>query len=301
MAAMKTIEITRPAHPLQLALGALRANGKRPGVVKTLPKLCYVLPSVVLDADAVDAYRKVCGLQATQGVPLIYPQLLTFPLATAFMGSAACPWPALGTVHLANQIHQHQQLQVGDDLRVEMRTGTLMAHEKGQVFNLEFALLRNDSLVWEATQTLLRIGVEAPSGKLYTSRFAPSFATDTPLSHQADFAAPADIGRRYAKVSGDFNPIHLSALSARLFGFRQAIAHGLWTAARATAPLLPNHPLAQASLDVDFKTPLFLPGKASLWSTGTAPARGQRGANFEVRNAAGDKPHLRARLGYQVP
>jgi acyl dehydratase len=295
---MKTIEVTRPAQPLQLALDALRSSRKRPGIVKTLPKLCYALPSVVLEADAVASYRSLCGLAPEHGVPLIYPQLLTFPLATAFLSSAACPWPALGTVHLANHIHQHQQLQVGDDLRVEMRTGTLMAHEKGQVFTLEFAVLRDNTLVWEATQVLLRIGVAAPSGKPYASHFAASFASDTPLSRQADFAASADIGRRYAKVSGDFNPIHLSALSARLFGFRKAIAHGLWTAARATAPLLPPHPLAQASLDVDFKTPLFLPGTASLWSTRAAPARGQLGAAFEVRNAAGDKPHLRARLAY---
>ena len=295
---METIEITHPAHPLQVAVGALRSSRKRPGLVKSLPKLCYALPSVVLNADAVGTYCRLCGLASEHGVPLIYPQLLTFPLATAFMSSAECPWPALGTVHLANHIHQHQQLQVGDDLRVEMRTGTLMAHEKGQVFNLEFTVLRENMLVWEATQTLLRIGVSAPSGKPYTSRFATSFATDTPLSHQTDFAAPVDIGRRYARVSGDYNPIHLSALSARLFGFPRAIAHGLWTAARATAPLVPNQPLAQASLDVEFKTPLFLPGSASLWSTHTAPARGQLGATFEVRSIAGDKPHLRARLAY---
>ena len=157
--------LTRPAHPLQVALGALRSNRQRPSGVKTLSKLCYTLPRAVL-----------------------------------------------GTVHLANHIHQHQQLQVGDDLRVEMRIGTLIAHEKGQVFTLEFAVLRDNTLVWEAIQTLLRIGVAAPSGKPYASHFAASFASDTPLSHQADFAAPADIGRRYARVSGDFNPIHLPGL-----------------------------------------------------------------------------------------
>ena len=124
----------------------------------------------------------------------------------------ALPRAVLGTVHLANHIHQHQQLQVGDDLRVEMRIGTLIAHEKGQVFTLEFAVLRDNTLVWEAIQTLLRIGVAAPSGKPYAIHFAASFASDTPLSHQADFAATADIGRRYARVSGNFNPIHLPGL-----------------------------------------------------------------------------------------
>ncbi|OYT91317.1 MAG: hypothetical protein CFE43_13865 [Burkholderiales bacterium PBB3] len=288
---MKPIEITSTPNPVGVALGALMSSTKRPGTVKALPKVLYVRPSVVLDAEHIAAYAQVCGLQTAHGVPVIYPQLLTFPLAMAFFGSEHCPWPALGTVHLANRIHQHQRLQAGDDLRVEMRTGELMAHEKGQVFHLEMSILRDDVLVWEATQTLLRLGVKNPSGKPFVS----SLATDAPLSHQTDFAAPADMGRRYAKVSGDFNPIHLTAASAKLFGFRQAIAHGLWTTARALAPLVPDAPLAQAELDVEFKTPLFLPATASLWSM-----RKTQGTPFEVRNAKGDKPHVRGRLRYQA-
>ena len=288
---MKTIEITSNPNPVGVALGALLSSTKRPGAVKTLPKVKYARPSVVLDADHIAAYVQACGLQAAHGVPVIYPQLLTFPLAIAFFGSEHCPWPALGTVHLANRIHQHQRLQVGDDLHVEMRTGELMAHERGQAFHLEMAILRGDVLVWEATQTLLRLGVKNPSGKAFVS----SLAADAPLSHQTDFAAPADTGRRYATVSGDFNPIHLTAASAKLFGFRQAIAHGLWTTARALAPLVPDQPLGQAELDVEFKTPLFLPATASLWST-----RRTQGTLFEVRNAKGDKPHVRGRLRYQV-
>ena len=289
---MKTIEVARPLSALGVALGALRSSAKRPGPVRALPKVTYVRPEVVLDAEHIAAYPRVCGRNPAQGVPVIYPQLLTFPLAMAFFGSEHCPWPALGTVHLANRIYQHQALHVGDALRVEMRTGELQAHEKGQVFHLEMAILRNHVLVWEATQTLLRIGVHQPTGKAYESRID----SDAPLSRQADFAAPADTGRRYAKVSGDFNPIHLTQASARLFGFRQAIAHGLWTTARALAPLVPDAPMAQAELEVEFKTPLFLPSTASLWST-----RKTLGTLFEVRNAQGDKPHVRGRLRYQAP
>lgn len=288
---MKTIEITHNPSPLGVALSALLSVAKRPKPTKALHKVMYVRPSFVLDADHIAAYTRVCGLQPAHGVPVIYPQLLTFPLAMAFFGSAHCPWPALGTVHLANHIHQHQRLQAGDDLRVELRTGELMAHEKGQVFQLEMCILRDDVLVWEATQTLLRLGVKNPRGKVFVS----SLAGDAPLSHQADFAAPADTGRRYAKVSGDFNPIHLTATSAKLFGFRRAIAHGLWTTARALAPLVPDAPLGQAELNVEFKTPLFLPATASLWST-----RKTQVTLFEVRNANGDKPHVRGRLRYQT-
>ena len=90
--------------------------------------------------------------------------------------------------------------------------------------------------------TALRIGVKNPVGKPYVS----ALSSDANLSCQAGFTAPADIGRRYGLVSGDMNPIHLSAPSAKLFGFRQAIAHGLWTKARALAAMLPRQPIEKA-------------------------------------------------------
>jgi acyl dehydratase len=292
---MKTIQINKPAHPARMYVGALLSSTKRPGAIKALPKVTYVRPKVVLDADEIAAYAKVCGFKSEHGVPVTYPQMLTFPLAMEFFGSDNCPWPAMGTVHLANRIQQHQRLNVGDTLRVEMRTGDLVAHEKGQIFNLEMAIYRDEELVWEATQTLLRIGVSKPVGKPFSS----ALTADTPLSHQADFSAPADIGRRYGVVSGDLNPIHMSAASAKLFGFRQAIAHGLWTTARALVALMPRQPVAQAQLDVEFKTPLFLPARASLWTTRQTTGPLQHNALFEVRNAKGDKPHVRGHLSYQ--
>jgi acyl dehydratase len=294
--AMTTIEISTPRHAAQMYAGALLSSRKRPGVVRALKPVTYVRPTVTLDAVDVAAYAKVCGFTPEAGVPVLYPQMLTFPLVMEFFSSEYCPWPAMGTVHLANRIHLHRKLSVGDVLRVEMRTGELLAHEKGQVFTLEFTISRDGDLVWEGTMTALRLGVKNPVGKPYAS----ALTADVDLSCQATFSAPADIGRRYGRVSGDMNPIHLSAPSARLFGFRQAIAHGLWTKARALAAMLPNQPLERAEVVAEFKTPLYLPGRASLWATRQVKGTFPHNAIFEVRNAKGDKPHLRAQLGYAV-
>jgi acyl dehydratase len=271
-------------------LGALRSSGKRPGAITALPEVTYVRPQVVLEPAPVARYAKVCGFTEAHGVPITYPQLLTFPLGMAFFGSTDCPWPAMGTVHLANRIEQRQSLRAGDVLRIELCTGRLLAHEKGQVFTLETRILRDGDIVWTCTQSLLRIGVKDPAGPAYASELG----TETPLSRQADFSAARDIGRRYGRVAGDLNPIHLSALSAKLFGFRRAIAHGLWTKARALAILMPREVPAQATVAVEFKTPLFLPARASLWT-----ARDAQGLRFEVRDAGGDKPHLRGHLSHQ--
>ena len=286
---MKSLEITDSPSLAATFFRALGTGSKRPGLVQSLPPVELVRPKVVLDANHIAQYASLCGFKDSDGVPLIYPQLLTFPLVSAYVSSQECPWPAMGTVHLANAITQHQPLRAGDAVRVELAAGDLLVHDKGQVFTLNLRILRDDVLVWSATQSLLRVGVKQTSGAPYVSQLAK----DIPLSCQAEFSAAADLGRRYGAVSGDRNPIHLTALSAKMFGFKRAIAHGMWTNARALSALLPQHPLEQAALNVEFKTPLFLPGRATLWSS-----RSATGALFEVRDAKGQRPHLRGQLSY---
>ena len=286
---MKTIEITGTPSMAATFFRALGTGAKRPGLVIALPKVEMALPNVVLDAQHIARYASLCGFSASQGVPLIYPQMLTFPLVTAYICSDECPWPAMGTVHLANSIEQYKSLRAGDAVRVEMATGHLFAHEKGQGFTLDLRILRDGELVWSATQSLLRVGVKPTSGTPYRSQIA----SDAALSCQTEFTASADIGRRDGAVSGDRNPIHMAALTAKLFGFQRAIAHGMWTKARALSYLLPAEPLERASTSVEFKTPLLLPGRAALWTE-----RSANGALFEVRDRKGQRPQLRGQLSY---
>lgn len=289
----------QPASTLASLARALATSTRRPGPVSALTPVALALPRVVLDAQHIARYAAVCRFAPASTVPLTYPQMLTFPLVMHYMTSGACPWPAMGTVHLANTIIQHAPLAAGEAVRVELQTGELLAHEKGQVFTLALRILREGSgeCVWQATQTLLRVGVRSPVGAPFaTHALADVGPDDLPLTPQGGFDAPADIGRRYAPVSGDYNPIHLWPLTARLLGFQRAIAHGLWTQARALALLQPDGVLPGATLQTLFKRPLLLPAQATLWQA--EAASGQR--LFEVRDAAGQVPHLRARLTLQA-
>ena len=289
----------QPASTLASLVRALATSTRRPGPVYALTPVSLALPRVVLDAPHIARYAAVCGFAPASTVPLTYPQMLTFPLVMHYMTSGACPWPAMGTVHLANTITQHAPLAAGEAVRVELQTGELLAHDKGQVFTLALRILRegSDECAWQATQTLLRVGVRSPVGTPFASHaLADVGPDDLPLTPQGGFDAPANIGRRYALVSGDYNPIHLWPLTARLLGFQRAIAHGLWTQARALALLQPDGVLPGATLQTLFKRPLLLPAQATLWQAEAAP--GQR--LFEVRDAAGQVPHLRARLTLQA-
>ncbi|WP_285199444.1 MaoC family dehydratase, partial [Klebsiella pneumoniae] len=73
-------------------------------------------------------------------------------------------------------------------------------------------------------------------------------------------------GRKYAKVSNDYNPIHLYAQTAKMFGFKQAIAHGMWSAAKTLSILEASLGKPAKAYSLSFKQPVFLPSKASLKS-----------------------------------
>lgn len=285
---MKIIEVKRLPNPITLNLRTVRP-GTRPVTVEALPQITYVRPRVVVDAKRAAAYSRVCGFSKAHGVPMLYPHIEAFPLALMLFGNKSFPWPGMGLVHLANSARLLKRINVGDELRYEVRTGELYAHDKGQVFTLHAKAIRAGEVVWESTWTLLRLGIRNPKGEKYVSELSDA-AT---LSHQADFFAAAGIGRSYGRVSGDINPIHMFSLTAKFMGFRKAIAHGMWTKAKALSTLMPREDVDHAEVHVEFKTPLFLPARASLWAV-----RSENGALFEVRNAKGDKPHLRGRVSY---
>ncbi|MCO5397305.1 MaoC/PaaZ C-terminal domain-containing protein [Ralstonia soli] len=285
MVATKTL-VTEPPSAGALAWRALlsQRKGKRGG---PLPRHTLVRQEVPLDAAHIAQYAAVCGFSPAHGVPMTYPHLLGFPLQLLLMTESAFPYPVIGLVHLGNTIRQHRRLQPGERVRVEVRPRRLFQHARGQAFAIETAVVKSGAVVWESLSTYLRVGVPSQQG-------APLIALPTPqaLSLDSHWEVPADTGRRYARVSGDWNPIHVSNIGAKLFGFAHPIAHGMWTKARALAALLPAAPLTQGEVVAEFKTPLPLPGAATLWRADDAAP----GGPFEVRNAAGDKPYLRGVL-----
>ena len=85
--------------------------------------------------------------------------------------------------------------------------------------------------------------------------------------HSMEFRVAGDTGRRYAPVSGDYNPHHLYAVFGKLFGFPRAIAQGMWylSSTLAETQKLKLYPAAfPVSVEADFKRPVLLPSKVVL-------------------------------------
>ncbi|OYU09093.1 MAG: acyl dehydratase [Pseudomonas sp. PGPPP1] len=279
--------IDPPPSRTQLLMDGVRALRKpKLDGAPVLPKERLVRSAVELSAAGIAAYGRACGFRREQGVPLSYPHVLAFPLHLLLLTRPSFPYPASGMVHLANRIRQHQRLQEGQALRLEVYCERWVAHPKGQALSIATRAYGADTLVWESDSVYLRRDVKDPIGEPWDG--ALPLQEDGLLRTQR-WVLPADLGRRFAKVSGDFNPIHTSVIGAKLFGFRRAIAHGMWTLGRTLAAQQPPGGLDQAQAHCDFKLPIFLPGQVALWNH---PASGPR-REFEVRNVAGDTPHMR--------
>ena len=227
------------------------------------------------------AYRQVCGFADSPVLPGTYPHVLAFGLQMQLLTDKQFPFPLLGLIHLSNRIRIHRPLGGVSHLMVGVHANNLQPHAKGATFDIVTTVQDSLGLLWEAESRMLCRGV-----KLEGTPHDDHVSATGDVSELARWKAPADIGRRYARVSGDYNPIHLSALTAKLFGFPQAIAHGLWNTARTLAALHEHLPAANVEIDVEFKKPVRLPSEVVLLSSAA-------GSSGELQlNGPGDIQHM---------
>ncbi|MGV9248452.1 MaoC family dehydratase [Streptomyces sp. NPDC003710] len=272
-----TVLTGSPAPGPLLARGALLSPFKRPRPDAPFPRVRLLLPGVRIDSGRLAAYERVCGFPTgAEALPATYPHVLGFPLALRIMASRRFPLPLVGLVHTSVEITQRAPLAPDEEYDIGVRVRELLPHRRGTEAVVVTEVHAGERLVWESASTYLaRHRTTAPAGAPPSGRSV--------LPALAEWRLADDVGRRYAAVSGDRNPIHLHPLTARPFGFPRAIAHGMWTVARCLAEQ--SAAGAAVHLRAEFRAPVLLPG------TVTYAADGGR---FELRG--GNRLHLRGEL-----
>jgi len=292
--AKRTLDSPPSILPLYLRAAAPMVPGASllpfvPGGGDKVPEIELELDGVAPDPEKVAAYARVCGFPLRDHLPPTYPHVLAFPLHMAVMADGGFPFGAVGLVHVENRIEQRRPIGVGEELTIRVKPTKLEPHPRGQTFSLLTKVLSGRRIVWESTSTMLRRGpAEQPAdgpirqGGLDVSARRPL----EDLEGGAEWKLGGDLGRRYAAVSGDRNPIHMHALTAKPLGFPRAIAHGMWTKARCLAALESRLPDGFA-VDVRFRKPILLPARVEFASAGEGGE-----IDFAVRDAERGTPHL---------
>lgn len=274
-------------------LGAVPRPGRRTAADLVLPAIEHRCAGIRPDPDRLTAYQHLVGEPAGDTLPAGYVHVLAFPVGIALLTRPGFPLPALGVVHLANRVEQRQPLGLGDALDVRAWTRDLRPHRRGAQLELVTEVWRagtaeHEGPAWRGVSSYLAPGVRLPNGEANPDRPREDFVPPAPTGR---WTLGAEAGRRYAAVSGDANPIHLTPLTAKALGFPRAIAHGMFTAARALADVGARRG-DRFTWDVEFSAPVVLPSSPAVrvraddhgWTvTAWDARRGKRHLASEVR------------------
>ncbi len=245
------------------------------------PPLKVELAGVRPEVAVVSAYDRICCFPESRFLAPTFLHIMAFPLQVQLIVHPDMPLKPMGLVHLQNTIRQYRPVEKGELLHIECTLGESRALDTG---GLEFDVLTRiqagGDLVWEGISTNLS-RQQAKSGRTRKKTPPPEN-----LGIVQTWSLPANLGRRYGAVSGDRNPIHLWSVTAKMFGFRQQIIHGMWSKARCLAALMPEIGERAFEISVGFKTPVYLPARVEF-SYDSRP----EGFDLLFRSTSG-KPHM---------
>jgi len=257
---------------------------------QALPALQASMKGITVDAARLRAYNEVCGYGNTEEVPLMFPHILSAPLQIALITAPEFPVKMIGVIHQRNHVLQRRAIQKGDVLDALVSIGENRVVKQGMEFDVLALMTAGGERVWESISTYLVRGKFGDFAEPPAIADMPEFET---AQCEAGWRVDKDMGRRYAKVSGDFNPIHLSTLAAKAFGFPRSFIHGMWSTSASLAHLPEEVRVNEFPLryDVAFKGPIFLGSKVTM-----PCAKAAGGTRFDLYCQNNPRPCMRGLL-----
>lgn len=296
------ILLSKPPGMFWIFIKALGVSLFRPGSLASpdpVQKAEFVLTGQALSKEKISRYRSVCGFERGLGktadtVPAPFLQTLFVGLLGKYITSGFFPVTPLGLIHTRQFMELIRPVREQEVVDLSCRLQEMVPTEKGILSRFVLEVRSGEEPVWKGiSEFLTRSGEKGRKRQGKEEIF---------MEPQTRIPVPLNTGRQYAGVSGDYNPHHLFRITARLFGFRQAIAHGMWTLARVTAELEKAFDMEKGfQVDAAFKRPVFLPACTALGYEHTA-VPGEKGEQpgcrirFELRDADRGLPHLKGCL-----
>jgi acyl dehydratase len=262
--------------PVLAAFGRAALSGLRPR--SGAPSAPSTLPGPWLEAELPprpealvrDYVRHVGGDPASYRgrVPAhLFPQWGT---ALAARALATLPYPLARVINAGCRIEQRAPLPSGERLLVRARIEAIDEDERRALVTQRIitgTAGAPDAVVADLVVYVPLVARGERAGAVRERASVPGTA------HELAFLRiGADAGLDFAKLTGDFNPIHWLAPYARAAGFRACILHGFATLARAIEVLNRARFAGDASrlavVDVRFTRPLVLPARVGVYVEG---------------------------------
>ena len=288
MMATKTVALTEQPKTLDIysraVLGLLPWNKSNS---RSVPQQTFTLTGLKVDTDNLAAYCRVTGLRFGDTLPITYPFTLAFPTVMKLMVSKDFPFAAVGSVHAENVIESLRPISVSEPLDLSVHAENLREHRKGLLIDVITEIRVGRELVWRQTSSFLNQQKTSLSGQPGPE---PK-ADEVPPMPMSTIRVDQTTISKYAAVSGDRNPIHVSSLGAKAFGFPKTIAHGMWSAA-AVLRTVEGSVADKVTYRVRFGKPILLPATLNAYADRTYDGR-----DLSLRHPKKGYPHVTGTVG----
>lgn len=275
--------------PVYMKMLVTRKKGFKPGDI--FPQITAVVKNVTIDDEKLKAYREICGLNDDGCLPLLYPHVFTAPLHMAILSSREFPIPLAGMLHYRNHSIQHRPIAQDEKLDVEVSLAEHRIVKQGFEFDYTIRIISGGELVWNSITTYLKLG---KFGKEFTPSPRSELIQPEPDAERfAEHFIPEKIGRRYAKICSDYNPIHISKLMAKLMGFKRDIAHAMWATSLSIGKVGVRTDKGAVRIDLGFKAPLVIGSKSYI-----TRAEKKEYTRFDYILEGSDKPCVIGKISY---
>jgi hypothetical protein len=261
------------AHgPVIAALGRVAVSGLR----KDKPAHATVVPSPWVEAKLPprppeiirDYIRNVGGDPGwyRNRVPAHFFPEWGFPLGERALEGLG--YPLAKGMNAGCRIENRAPLPLGEPLEVRARIESI--DDDGKRAIVVQKIITGTSRVPEAIVAEMRVFfplAKKDKDEPKKPKARPTVPVD---AHEIGFQRIGeDAGLDFAKLTGDFNPIHWLAPYARASGFRTVILHGFSTFARAIEALnrsrFAGDPTRLKVIDARFSRPLVLPARVGIY------------------------------------
>ncbi len=246
----------------------------------------YLLKNLMVSTENLIRYETLCGFSTSIYLPITYPHILAFRLQFYALLKSPIAFSPMGLIHLSNHITQFKAIPRQAALDITTHITKTRETRLGLEITLTTQVFIENESLWQSESIFLNKKSSSLDFDFLSFKKEHKNLTKKTETWQL----PKNLGLAYACISEDFNPIHLSKVSAKLFGFNQAIAHGMWSKARCLAALnLHNNPFIKTK--VHFKSAIFLPTSVSFYSE-----QKNGGISFSLLNKKSGRPYLTGHL-----
>jgi acyl dehydratase len=204
-------------------------------------------------------FLDLSGMPTGESLSILYPHTASFPMLMAVLSHPAFPLPIWKVLQVRNRLIQHEPIAPDAVLDFTVRTGERRVLDKGVEMDLRVEAKAGGRTVWEAVDTFYA------RGRFGSAQAEPSASPGVGGTTATGWRMPEHGRWRYGRLSGDFNPLHMSSWYARRLGYASAFAHPQRAIGQCLGHLGAAHH-APMELDTWIKGPVFYGARVSLRS-----------------------------------